>query len=445
MKSPLIRRLKTEGFLQNWYADDSSCIGKLSDLKQWLTLLQTEGPKWGYFPEPSKSYLVIKPGLEVEARSLFGDTALKVVYSQRFLGGMIGSIDSRNEYVKEKVQGWVTSVEKMAAAAKKSPQACYTAFTKSLSKEWAFAQRVIRGQDDVYGPLRNSIKDSFIPSIVEFPVSQTEAEILELPVKLGGLAIEDPIKTASLNYRASERATHVLAEAIRWGTEVDMNLHEQRMREVRGDEQVLNKAAARAKQERLLQSLHPKQMRTLKRIAESNSSQWLTVIPLVKDDLDLSPMQFRDALALRYGREPKGMPNQCDGCSERMDLCHALNCKKGGQVKHGHDQIRDQCARMAGLAFNSVGVEPVMKENEDGTPRLVADLKIHGLWDVERTAYLDTRVINADASSYSSQTWATVSQNAANAKHRKYDAAAEDLRGSFTPLVVSCEGSLHKE
>lgn len=128
-----------------------------------------------------------------------------------------------------------------------------------------------------------------------------------------------------------------------------------------------------------------------------------------------------------------------------MNLCHALNCKKGGLVKHGHDQIRDQCAKMAKLAWNSVGLEPVMQENEDGTPRLVADIKIHGLWDVERTAYLDTRVVNADASSYISQDWTAIAQNSAHAKHAKYDNAAEDLRGSFTPLVVSCDGSLHRE
>ena len=58
---PLTRKLKYPGkWKQNWYADDSGCLEKLELLLQWLnSLLIKDEPKYGYFPEPEKSYLVV--------------------------------------------------------------------------------------------------------------------------------------------------------------------------------------------------------------------------------------------------------------------------------------------------------------------------------------------------------------------------------------------------
>ena len=53
---PLIHSLEESNeWVQNWYTDDSSCVGELSSVRKWFNGLLTDGPTYGYFPEPSKT------------------------------------------------------------------------------------------------------------------------------------------------------------------------------------------------------------------------------------------------------------------------------------------------------------------------------------------------------------------------------------------------------
>ena len=49
---PLIKTLKNlSKWIQNWYADDGSCVGEFKNLKEWLKLLILEGSKHSYYNE----------------------------------------------------------------------------------------------------------------------------------------------------------------------------------------------------------------------------------------------------------------------------------------------------------------------------------------------------------------------------------------------------------
>ena len=90
---PLIRELSTQSRAkQVWYADDSAAVGAVSDIKQWWDSLLVHGPSYGYHVNNSKTWLVVKPEAEAEARETFLDSQINVTIEGRpYLGAPLGS------------------------------------------------------------------------------------------------------------------------------------------------------------------------------------------------------------------------------------------------------------------------------------------------------------------------------------------------------------------
>ena len=203
--------------------------------------------------------------------------------------------------------------------------------------------------------------------------------------------------------------------------------------------------------EELLQEMPVGPQRTLRRITKntSNASGWLSVLPLKSEGFDLSSTQFRDQLAIRYHHEPAGLPAECEGCGAPFSLQHGLDCKKGGLVKKGHNDLCDNDAQLADIAWGGVSIEPVLTTENDrcGRPQLHPDWMAKGVWEGNQAAFFDNRIIDADAPSYvcSNLSWKAISNRAAKEKKGKYYQAAEDLHGSITPLVCSTDGAMHQE
>ena len=66
-------------------------LQKVDDLKQSLQQVVDEGPKYGYYPEPKKSFLIVHNDHVDEAKRCFEQTGLKIVTGQRYLEGFIGN------------------------------------------------------------------------------------------------------------------------------------------------------------------------------------------------------------------------------------------------------------------------------------------------------------------------------------------------------------------
>ena len=164
---PLIRKLKDpNNVLKSWYADDSAAIAKLKKLEIWLKNLIEEGPAFGYFPEPSKSFLIVDKQYAEEAHHIFDKYSITVVEGKRFLGGFIGDGNEKDIYLKKKELEWVDKFGKFSFVAKTDPQCALSGLTKSLQAEWNFSHRVLGGSSQLFQPLENLLTEKFLPKIL---------------------------------------------------------------------------------------------------------------------------------------------------------------------------------------------------------------------------------------------------------------------------------------
>ena len=118
-------------------------------------------------------------------------------------------------------------------------------------------------------------------------------------------------------------------------------------------------------------------------------------------------------------------------------------------MKHGHDQMRDECALLAEMAYGKVTIEPYLKDSS-GTlidRDLRADFMVNGVWERQRVAFFDNRILDADAPSRFSRniSYETAMRAAVREKRQLYGNACEDLRASFTPPVCTVDGVFHRE
>ena len=141
--TPLVssyRHLKKEMPKQVWYADDGAAGGTLIQLQDWWVQLCKEGPCFGYFPKPAKTVLVVKDGLEEEARKMFPGITVSSV-GHRYLGSYIGTEEGKEKFTQQKIVDWEEDIKALSEIAATEPQAAYSAFIYGTSRRWLFVAR----------------------------------------------------------------------------------------------------------------------------------------------------------------------------------------------------------------------------------------------------------------------------------------------------------------
>ena len=182
--------------------------------------------------------------------------------------------------------------------------------------------------------------------------------------------------------------------------------------------------------------LDPPHTHALQRSKLNDLSGWISVMPMEKDNFDLTAQEFHDALALRYKKPLLSIPPFCDGCGSPSSLDHFLICRKGGLITQRHNEVRDAIGDLASLVWSSVKHEPIVKNAHDGDSSevLITDLCVRGVWLPQAEVLFDICIIDTDTQSYLGQSPTQVLSAAENEKKRKYLDAAVACRAHFTPL-----------
>ena len=452
---PLINLADMDDIIQCWYADDANAAGNLTGLLDWFSLVQTQGPAFGYYVNPEKCNLIVKEEHLEEAQELFKDVGVKITSAgARHLGAAIGMESYRAEYVSGKVSEWAAALENLVDIARKNPHIAYSNFIRSFKCKWGYLQRTIPDIGPLFQPIEDIIRHKFIPLVVGKHVSDLERRVLALPIRMGGMAIEDPTKAANHQYSSSRFINTPLVELI-LGSE-NGNIADAESCAAKNKKEC--EEAATERDELELKSIVSEADDRLKRALELNSEQgassWLSARPLKHLDHELNQREFIDAIRLRYCFHFPDLPSKC-GCGAQNNADHALICKVGGFDIWRHDHLRDTMAELLRYA----GFKPVNTEQQllpcDGHTLPVSsntmadarmDIVCRGLWRDMEASYLDVRVFHPNSPSYQKTSIAQLHRTHQNQKKIAYLRRVLNVeQGSFTPLVFATSGGFAPE
>ena len=279
---------------QPWYADDAGAGGSFQAIRKQFESLKKLGPARGYFPEPSKSILVVREANLAAAQAALGDLGFRITTGNRYLGGFIGEAAPQEEWVREQTAAWAVAVTTLATVCKRYPQLAYAGLQKSLQQEWQFLQRVTDGISTEFQAVESSLKDDFLPALLgQSKVGEPLRDLLALPVKHAGIAIPNPTTSAGGNFRASTIVCGHLVTSLRKRVTFNGAEHTSVIKEGRSAMRLCRTAVDDNELTRLLRNLPQEKRRIIERGRRTGA--WISVQPSTVNGTELSAEEFRDA------------------------------------------------------------------------------------------------------------------------------------------------------
>lgn len=83
-----------------------------------------------------------------------------------------------------------------------------------MRHRWTYYLRTLPDIEELLEPPENAIGNVLVPALTGHTCTPNERELLALPVRLGGLGIENPCQTATKDYEVSIRVTAPLVKQI---------------------------------------------------------------------------------------------------------------------------------------------------------------------------------------------------------------------------------------
>ena len=300
---PLIYKLVEvcKSIYQIWFADNATAASTANCLRQWWDTLSSRGPCFGYYPNPSKTVLMVGEEYVEKAKIAFRGTGITIsTHGSRHLGAALGSLHFIEECVDTKVKGWIEEIKNLAAIADTQPQAVYAAFFHGTKNKWTYLCRTISGISHLLQPLEDAIQQKLIPSIYtgQPPCSQLERDLLSLPVKMGGMGLTNPTAVAEFEFETSKE---ISAPPIDQIIHQDLFFKEDPTISRRNEVKTKKGKQQSDMANNIYHHLPIPQHRLMDCAGESGASSWLSALAVEEHHFSLSKGAFRDALGLRYG------------------------------------------------------------------------------------------------------------------------------------------------
>ena len=441
---------------QAWLADDSAGGGSLRNLHEWFLQLSSEGEKYGYYVNGSKSWLIVKNADRMEeASKIFGTTVKITKDGKRHLGAVIGSPQYKDEYCEKMVDGWMNELENLTEVAKSQPQAAYIALTKAYKSKFTYFMRTINGFEKYVNPIDSLLNEKFLPTIFDSdsPFEKPLSDLFTLSPKLGGLGIPSLERDSPRQFEASKLVTENHVNSI-IEQSPRMKTPERSWQTVKSQLQQKKNENAKSMIKEIDDALPSKTLRQVNQARDKGASLWLNAIPYEQHGFNLNKQEFRDSIRLRYDMRLKDLPQKC-ACDEVFSVEHALSCKKGGFVAQRHDNVKNMLVASIAKVCKNVQSEPRLLplDNESFNLRSAntseearLDIKAGGFWSRGVNAFFDVRVTHVNSRSNQDKSTDKIFEGQEKEKKRQYNQRVIDVEhGTFTPLVFGTNGGFGKE
>ena len=454
----IISASETPGVSQVWLADDAAGAGKLADVLKWYNTLVDCGKKWGYYVNGGKSWLITKPGKEVEAKKMFGDSVKITTDGKRHLGAALGSRTYRDEYATNMVNDWLNQMETLCEIAKTYPQSAYCAYKRGFSAKFTYFKRTIPDFGTYLEPIQELLEEKLIPILfgyeVTFPCHMFK--LFSLPVKNGGLGLTNVIEDSEFQFEGSinisSLQTNDIIQQRHYLSREDHNGYTQKDKIA---QHILRKTAdLKKKIHNVDKDLPQDLLQFVVRARDKGAGNWLSAMPIQKQGFNITKSEFRDGLRLRYNLPLQDIPNFCV-CGNTFSTEHALSCKKGGFVSQRHNNIKDMFTVLLDKCCTNVKDEPVLTKIDGETfryrtsntaPDARLDIRARNFWQQGQDTYFDIRVTHVDALSYKDQATEVIFKQQEEEKKRHYNQRIIEVEhGTFTPLVIGTNGGMGQE
>ena len=437
------------------FADDLSAAGPVAKVLDWAELAVKLAPKYGIRFNPDKTGIMscdpkrtAEVQKAVEARPRFAD--VEVTKGMEILGCYVGWWGDVSDFIEEKVAEWAGGLARLAKVGKGDPHGLYTAVTSSFLGMPTYVQRGMGGESGSYAPIERVMAESVIPNLVpQGRTGEGAREVYALPYRLGGLGLTNVTTTVQPNHDVAVKATMVLTEALLGKREWSAADHNENFSNATSEHKTAKLAELKEEQDRLqnvyVSRLPPPQKKATEHAMHKGTHYFLVSKPVEAHRTYLSPEQWDDALATRYGYNPRKVSPSCSQCHKENDLAHALTCRHGGNLHGRHNMLRDELAHVCRSAFGqaefSVEVEPwVRRQAGGGLADLRADVGVRGLDQPGTMTMLDVRICHPAADSHIRLGTDTVLSNAEVEKTALYGDACRERGMLFKPFVVSTDG-----
>ena len=193
------------------------------------------------------------------------------------------------------------------------PHAALAAFTHGLRHRWSFSMRTMRCLGDFLQPLESLIRHQFIPTLfgMNRDITDHERALFALPCREGGLALDNPLLTASRKWEDSTKFCSAL-KGLLIKQESKLDLDREAQQKIKAEIRKGNRDFFKEAADDLRSRLDDRAARVMDLAREKVANAVFSTLPLKRHGFAFAAKRdFRDLLCMRYDLPIPNLPQKC--------------------------------------------------------------------------------------------------------------------------------------